>query len=106
MWSECLSGDLNENGKIDQQDLDFITVLRFDSVSFSPYLDKKDEWWIFCYYYIIGDANNDGTCDSSDEAAVETYLADITDISDVVSAYDIYDTDTYWCEEELKNYNY
>lgn len=86
--------------------MDFISSVRFYNFSFSPYYMKNDDWWIDCYYSIIGDTNNDGSCDGSDEAAVEPYLFGNLDISYVVSAYDIYDTDTNWCEEELKNYNY
>lgn len=102
-----IRGDLNENGKIDDQDAEWISLLNVYAVDFSPYLEN-DEWWRTCYYSIIGDINSDGSCDVGDEATIYEYLSNVNNIESgqIVFKYDSYDTDLNWWEIELQNYNY
>lgn len=97
---------MNENGKLDEQDVEFISLCEAYLLDFSPYYMKNEDWWIFCYYNIIGDPNSDSICEGTDRSIVELYLSDQSDILEVVSPYDIYDTALNWNEEELKSYNY
>ena len=103
-----LLGDINENGKFDDQDIEWMEYLSMYDGSFSPYVEN-DEWWKICYHSILGDSNIDGSVDSADSEWIKEYKIGRESITSFIRKYNIYDendTAVTWWELELQNYNY
>lgn len=100
-----LGGDMNENGKIDEEDkkiYDIFTGIDYEKL---PYYGKKDDYWMENYYMIIGDSNKDGEADATDCMSIDIYLEskNISDFESLLTKYDI-ENNSY--EEEIKGFNY
>lgn len=75
---------------------------------FSPHYDYAggDDSWLYCFYISIGDINNDGTCDTTDDGGLVEYLFFNASIQNFITKYDIYDTNLNWSEAILKDYDF
>ena len=84
-----LLGDINENGKLDEQDREWIGSLGSFVVNFSPYYSERDEWWITCYYSIMSDINIDATADVMDSELIAWYCLGYDPITNHIRKYNM-----------------
>lgn len=94
-----LFGDVNENGKLDEEDEDLIFDIAMSDLSLCKYTDE----WAWYYYSIFGDATGDYFTDVSDSSVLEYYLVKKDDPNEQLSILDYirpYYGD-YWYEDLL-----
>lgn len=91
-----LSGDMNENGRLDMEDPEHVQDGSNWSFSFSPYVEEE---WLYFYYSIIGDMDQSQSLDG-DEELIYCILNNIENLEDWLYKYD----GMHWCDYELQNY--
>lgn len=101
-----LFGDLNENGKVEQEDNDLIEGYYNMVYDMLPKAENViyDEEWLSYYYVIIGDVNEDYSLDVNDSSDMNLMLNNLVGAGNFVREYDYVNYD--WYEQELILFNY